>query len=314
MALAALAIEYEELELDDEAPGHLSSRDTWTLKYLWRDFEADVGCRSLHQAMIDGIHRIQGTRSSEHDFPIERFCFKDRPLRDRISGAYRALCTLSEEPDGPGHVRVLYRVYGPRIPNARTRTFGLVAPLIEYTPTVIAFAEATRDRERRAAAGSRSAFWAAESRRIPARARQLEGEMIAQEVRVVDLRAELETAAEAPERRRALKGALLRAYLEGAALRDEAVSLQRRIDGLQRSPGRLEAPAAHAAAIDTGAVVRKALDRGVVRVKSESATGFVRRRRSAELERRDFVARVKHEAEVLLCDASNAYRRVRYER
>jgi hypothetical protein len=115
----------------------LRPSDVAVLGYVFCDLEAEIGLRSLHGAQVDAMLGFRGTGSRHYLSPVEVWaCWSREGIRRGQRGAYKALLRMVETRQGSKWVTVLYRVYGPRDPNARYDLFGDVAPLAEYTDAV----------------------------------------------------------------------------------------------------------------------------------------------------------------------------------
>jgi hypothetical protein len=109
-----------------------------------REQANDTEPRTIHwrRARIDAALRLYCLFGTVHD--SDQFRVRD-PMpdaaaraRDRSTRIHSAVVRLVQLPGGPGHTRVLHRVYGPatRHPLCYGRVGSELAPLIEYTPMV----------------------------------------------------------------------------------------------------------------------------------------------------------------------------------
>lgn len=119
--------------------------DEEALRFFFNDFEAACGVRSSHGAQVEALLNPRSGAPAPTTIVVdgvkcpvaiqERWVL-DRPKRqrDRVHAVYRAIGRMHE--DGEGKlVVVLWRMYGPKDPNAPYVTIGELAPLAHYTAT-----------------------------------------------------------------------------------------------------------------------------------------------------------------------------------
>lgn len=110
-------------------------RDVVDLRFLWRQYESEVGHHSLHGAMVDRLCGLRGNGGAPGVPPFVRYaCWTNRVSR-RIAAVRTALRRMSES-GAEQLVTVLFRMHGPEDRKARRDLFGEIAPLAEYVPAV----------------------------------------------------------------------------------------------------------------------------------------------------------------------------------
>jgi len=115
----------------------LPPSDVLELRYFFNQYESEIGIHSLHFAQFDAMAGFQNVASAWWEPEVEpRAC----QARRRALRVYRILSAMVSTGNETSTI-VLYRMYGPRVPNARYDVFREFAPLVEFTPTVDALAD-----------------------------------------------------------------------------------------------------------------------------------------------------------------------------